>query len=412
MPAYYRLQGITSNNQGLALSGVEINVMFNPPTGFVSLFAGTLSNTLAVSSASWLAGVVTFTLASITLDVVVGSYISISGITPNGYNNVFEVVAINGLDVSCTLLVDPGSYSSGGSVATNALPNPILSDGNGNWFFYAPVGDYYIVYHDPESRIPDQIFTDQYVLAPGGAGSVVSVGLSLPSIFTITGSPVTGTGTLTATFADQAPNQVLASPPSGAPGPLVVRPLVAADIAGLMGSGTVTSVDASVAAGALFSATFTGGPITLSGILNLAINLANQNANLVLASPASGGAGPITARQIVPADTTFPPMPSKTFVFISPTGATTVIVWRATYACTVSGVYAICVGGTNVTFNASINGTNVIADGTAAAGSGWVSGGAITGPSVVSPGDTIALLITGETGSPTYATAQVNFTRP
>lgn len=50
-----------------------------------------------------------------------------------------------------------------------------------------------------------------------GAGSVTSVGLSLPSIFTVTGSPVTSTGTLTATLNTQAANTVLAGPASGGP---------------------------------------------------------------------------------------------------------------------------------------------------------------------------------------------------
>jgi hypothetical protein len=46
----------------------------------------------------------------------------------------------------------------------------------------------------------------------GGSGSVTSVGLSLPSIFTVTNSPVTSAGTLTATLADQTMRQVFASP--------------------------------------------------------------------------------------------------------------------------------------------------------------------------------------------------------
>ncbi len=41
-----------------------------------------------------------------------------------------------------------------------------------------------------------------------GTGTVTSVGLSMPSIFTVTGSPVTSSGTLTATLAAQAANTV------------------------------------------------------------------------------------------------------------------------------------------------------------------------------------------------------------
>lgn len=48
----------------------------------------------------------------------------------------------------------------------------------------------------------------------GGSGSVASVGLSLPSIFSVTGSPVTSSGTLTATLTTQGANLFFASPNS------------------------------------------------------------------------------------------------------------------------------------------------------------------------------------------------------
>jgi hypothetical protein len=47
------------------------------------------------------------------------------------------------------------------------------------------------------------------------SGGVGSVGLSLPSIFTVTGSPVTTSGTLTATLASQATSTILAAPIGG-----------------------------------------------------------------------------------------------------------------------------------------------------------------------------------------------------
>lgn len=64
----------------------------------------------------------------------------------------------------------------------------------------------------------------------GGSGTVTSVGLALPDIFDVTGSPVTTSGTLTATLADEAANKVLAGPTSGGPGTPAFRALVAADI--------------------------------------------------------------------------------------------------------------------------------------------------------------------------------------
>jgi hypothetical protein len=52
-----------------------------------------------------------------------------------------------------------------------------------------------------------------------GSGSVTSVGLALPSIFTVTGSPVTTSGTLTATLAAQAANTIFAGPSTGSASP-------------------------------------------------------------------------------------------------------------------------------------------------------------------------------------------------
>jgi hypothetical protein len=67
------------------------------------------------------------------------------------------------------------------------------------------------------------------VTATGGGGTVTSVGLSLPAIFTVTGSPVTAAGTLTATLASEAANTVLAGP-TGSAGAPTFRTLVAADV--------------------------------------------------------------------------------------------------------------------------------------------------------------------------------------
>lgn len=61
-------------------------------------------------------------------------------------------------------------------------------------------------------------------------GSVTSVGLALPSIFTVSGSPVTGAGTLTGTLANQTANIVFAGPGSGGAATPTFRALVAADI--------------------------------------------------------------------------------------------------------------------------------------------------------------------------------------
>lgn len=67
----------------------------------------------------------------------------------------------------------------------------------------------------------------------GGSGTVTSVALALPgSLFTVTGSPVTTSGTLTVSFTNQTANTVFAGPATGSPAVPTFRALVSADIAG------------------------------------------------------------------------------------------------------------------------------------------------------------------------------------
>lgn len=73
---------------------------------------------------------------------------------------------------------------------------------------------------------------------PAGTGTVTSVGLSLPSIITVSGSPVTGAGTLTGTLATQTANTIWAGPTTGAAAAPTFRILVAADMpAGVIPTG-------------------------------------------------------------------------------------------------------------------------------------------------------------------------------
>lgn len=64
----------------------------------------------------------------------------------------------------------------------------------------------------------------------GGGGTVESVGLAAPDIFSVSGSPVTDTGTLTFDYETQAANRVWAGPTTGAAANPAFRALVAADL--------------------------------------------------------------------------------------------------------------------------------------------------------------------------------------
>lgn len=68
------------------------------------------------------------------------------------------------------------------------------------------------------------------LIAEPGSGTVTSVGLSLPSIITVSNSPVTSSGTLTGTLATQNANTVFSGPASGAAAQPTFRALVTADL--------------------------------------------------------------------------------------------------------------------------------------------------------------------------------------
>lgn len=71
------------------------------------------------------------------------------------------------------------------------------------------------------------------VTAGAGSGTVTSVGMTVPSVLSVSGSPITTSGTLAVTFAGgQTQNQVLASP-DGSSGAVSLRALVADDIPAL-----------------------------------------------------------------------------------------------------------------------------------------------------------------------------------
>jgi len=94
-------------------------------------------------------------------------------------------------------------------------------------------------------------------------GTVTSVGLSLPSEFNITNSPVTSSGTLTGSWSNQTANYVLAAP-NGSFGTPTFRAIVAADIPTLNQNTTgsagsvVNAVTFSNTSGGVVNSTFNG----------------------------------------------------------------------------------------------------------------------------------------------------------
>lgn len=84
-----------------------------------------------------------------------------------------------------------------------------------------------------------------WVIYSSGQGTVTSVGLSMPTGFTVTNSPVTSSGSLTVAYATQTANTVFAGPSGGGAATPAFRSLTAADIPSTLGSHTLTGITVS-----------------------------------------------------------------------------------------------------------------------------------------------------------------------
>ena len=137
--------------------------------------------------------------------------------------------------------------------------------------------------------------TDVEYVTPN-PGTVISIGMTVPNIMSVSGSPITSTGTLAVTLATQTMNTIFAGPSSGANATPTFRALVSADIPSLSYlplsggtvsgaltvtgdltvSGTTTTVSSTIltvadknielAYGSTTEAAATGGGITLHGL--------------------------------------------------------------------------------------------------------------------------------------------------
>jgi len=114
-----------------------------------------------------------------------------------------------------------------------------------------------------------------------GSGTVTSVGLTMPAIFSVTGSPVTGSGSLAASLAAQTANLVWAGPSTGSPAAPTFRSLVYND---LPTSAAAAGTYPKVTINAQGIVTGTASQITLTTDVTGALPLANGGTGLNAAS--------------------------------------------------------------------------------------------------------------------------------
>jgi hypothetical protein len=196
-----------------------------------------------------------------------------------------------------------GQYSieGGGALSSNILLNLVgdsPSPGNGKYYGTDNVGG-----------------KGWYTLT--GGGSVSSVGLTMPSIFSVSGSPITTSGTLGVTYVTQSANTVFAGPTSGGVSAPAFRSLVTADFpasgaaAATYGSATQSAVVAVDATGRITSASnstitpafssITGTPTTLAGY---GITDAALSATTISAGTGLTGGGSLAANRTISIATT------------------------------------------------------------------------------------------------------------
>lgn len=187
---------------------------------------------------------------------------------------------------------------------------------------------------------------------PYGTGTVTSVALTLPSIISVSGSPVTGSGTLTGTLTTQAVNTIFAGPSSGAGVAPTFRSLTTADIPTLNQNTTGTAANITASSNSTLT---TLSALSLPGSQvsgNISGNAANVTGTVAIGN---GGTGQTTA--------------SAAFNALSPITTTgDLIIGNGTNSATRLGIgtngYVLTSNGTTASWAAASGGVTQIIAGT------------------------------------------------
>ena len=116
-------------------------------------------------------------------------------------------------------------------------------------------------------------------------GTVTSVGLSMPTQFTVTNSPVTSSGTLTAAWNTQTANYVLAGPTSGGAAAPTFRALVAGDVPALSYVSSVSATAPITSTGGLTpTIAVTSAALTKTDDTNVTLTLGGSPTTALLAA--------------------------------------------------------------------------------------------------------------------------------
>lgn len=230
---------------------------------------------------------------------------------------------------------------------------------------------------DDSTRLATTAYVKSVVSAAGG-GTVTSVGLSLPNIFTVSGSPVTSSGTLTGTLANQNANIIFAGPGSGAAAAPAFRSLVADDIPTLTAA-KISDFDTQVRTSRLDQLAAPTGSVALNSqkITGLADPTAAQDAATKAYVDATKQGLDIKDSVRVATTANITLSGTQTIDGVSVIAADRVLVKNQTTA-SENGLYSVAAGSWTRTDDANISAEVTaglfvfVAEGTSNADSGWV----------------------------------------
>lgn len=127
--------------------------------------------------------------------------------------------------------VDVNRGGTGATTASSARTNLGASTVGANMFTLTNPNAITFVRINADNTVSALNATDfKTALGVTGGGTVTSVGLTMPAIFSVSGSPIVSAGNISVSLANQSPNTFFSGPASGGSGSPGFRAIVSADI--------------------------------------------------------------------------------------------------------------------------------------------------------------------------------------
>ena len=266
------------NGTGTPTLAIAANPVL-PGTSYVVLPSGTTAQRPAAT-----AGATRYNTTTSTFEKSDG----VTWTTDGTVTSVAGSGGTTGLTVTGGPITGAGTLTLGGTLATTNGGTGLTATGTANQILGVNTGASGLEYKTVTAGAGITVTPSAGAITIANAG-VTSVALALPSIFTVTGTPVTTTGTLTGTLANQTTNTVFAGP-NGSTGVPTFRALAYADLPIKLYDENPSSPVANTVTGA--NAMTLGSGVTAAGTGSLAVGI---GASAVLYGAKAFASGSFTA---------------------------------------------------------------------------------------------------------------------